>query len=165
MNKKKKIILYCMLLSLLYKQDTLEKECKNTSEICSESILPYGTYSNGNIYICKLGEEEYYLDNTLDCDIVCIDARNTDDPDVKIMSSYKITNREYMDEILRVLEKYEHENPSKWNRTIAAMKNEWIVHNICHFLGLQTDRTDDVDLNNDDEKQYSSKVITKILGN
>lgn len=164
-RKKKDLLFYCMLLLLLYKQDTLEVEDKSIVEICSTSILPYGTYRNGNIYICKLGEEEYYLENTLSNDIVCVDGRELSDANMKIMSSYKITNREDIEEILSVLEKYELENPSKWNRTIPAMKNEWVVHNICHFLGLQTDRTDDVDLNNDDETLYNLEIITKILGN
>ena len=116
-------------------------------------------------YICKLGEEDYYLENTSGNDIVCVDGRELSDANMKIMSSYKITNREDMEEILRVLERYEFENPSKWNRTIPAMKNEWVVHNACYSLGLQTDRTDDVDLNNEDESLYNLEFITKILGN
>lgn len=165
MRRKKDLLFYCMLVLMLFKQDTLEVEEKSIVEICSTSIFPYGTYRNGNIYICKLGEEEYYLENTSSNDIVCVDGREQSDANMKIMSSYKITNRQDMEEILRVLERYEYENPSKWNRTIPAMKNEWVVHNACYFLGLQTDRTDDVDLNNEDESLYNLEFITKILGN
>ena len=105
MRKKKDLLFYCILALMLFKQDTLEVEENSIVEICSTSILPYGTYRNGNIYICKLGEEDYYLENTSGNDIVCVDGRELSDANMKIMSSYKITNREDMEEILRVLKK------------------------------------------------------------
>ena len=98
-------------------------------------------------------------------DVIVVDQTEFEDPNMKIVSSYKITDKKDMIEILNIIKDYCKEKNSNWNRSINSMHNEWIVHNICSKMAIKRSSTDDVDLNNSDENLYNSKIIGKIVGN
>ena len=60
-----------------------------------------------------------------------------------------------MNKILDILLNYEREYPTDWDRTKDAMLREWITHNVLYDFSFQTNRTKEVDLDNNDEKVYS----------
>ena len=123
----------------------------------------FGSYSKGNIYIGPL----WYLkslDNINEDDILVQDQRfNISNPNLKIFSSYRITDKELRNEILEVLCRYEECYPSPWDRSIESMRVEWALHNFSYYFNNRRDRTTDVDLNNEDEEKYDSDIARKIL--
>ena len=74
---------------------------------------------------------------------------------MSICNSNQIKNRNDQIEILKIILEYENKYPSNWNRNLDSMMNEWIIHNICYELNLEKPRTEQVDLDNNDEKKYS----------
>jgi len=122
----------------------------------------FATYSLGSIYI---GDMAYIrsLHNVLPTDILVVDERDTDDPNLKIIASYRIDDKDIRDEILEVLEAYELMYPSKWNRSLKSMRLEWFVHNLLHDFNYELHRTTDVDFNNEDEEKFDKDVIRKLL--
>ncbi|MDE5888487.1 MAG: hypothetical protein K2H20_00535, partial [Bacilli bacterium] len=84
-------------------------------------------------------------------------------PDMCIYNSYKIKESSIIMEVLLILEEYEKENPSNWNRTLDSMYNEWIVHNICYGLNYRIRSTEHVDLDNEDEAIFSMPVWKLLL--
>ena len=123
---------------------------------------PFATYRYGNIYIVK---NEKNVPSELDnpYDVYIIDQRKGDDPNIIIISSYEITDKDARNDILEVLLEYEKMYPSEWNRTIESLRIEWFVHNFLHFFNYKPDHTTDVDLNNGDEEKFSNKIYGKIL--
>lgn len=127
----------------------------------TESIDPYASYSRGDVYIAdKDTIKKIIVDSK---DIYIIDERDQDDPNMCICNSYKITSSEEIDEILNIILKYEEENPSPWDRSKDSLYNEWVMHNIGFNLGIRRFRTRNVDLDNNDEENYNSEVLTRIL--
>jgi hypothetical protein len=122
----------------------------------------FATYSLGSIYI---GDMSYIssLHNLLPTDILVVDERDSDDPNLKIIASYKIDDKDIRDEIIEVLEVYELMYPSKWNRSLKSMRLEWFVHNLLHDFNYKLDHTTDVDFNNEDEQKFDKEVIRKLL--
>ncbi len=121
----------------------------------------YATYSCGSVYIgdrCFLNEI-----NCSEGDVLVEDLRDDNDPNMKIINSMEIDDKNIRNEILEILCDYEEEYPSKWNRSIDSMRLEWFMHNIGYTNGLETRRTKDVDLNNEDEEKYNNKVLSKLL--
>ena len=120
-----------------------------------EDNVPFATYNNREIYI---GNQEFIerIKDSNSPDIYIIDDRNNKDPDMAICNSFKIKTYREMTSILRVILEYEKEYPSKWDRTLESMEKEWLIHNLCYFLNIRTERTEEVDLNNKDEDKYSS---------
>lgn len=136
----------------------------NPTYVITEDQDYFATYSNGKIYI---GDYEYI--NSIKYkigknDIIVYDERNGLDPNMQIVSSYKINDKDIRNEILEVLQIYESLYPSKWDRTIETMRLEWFVHNISHSFNYKTDHSDDVDLDNDDQLKYENvKILNKLL--
>lgn len=128
-------------------------------------IKPFAKYEHGYIYIGNIEYINKVKNNCTKDDILILDERDTDDPNILIYDSYKISNIEIRNTILEVIREYERMYPTIWDRSIESMRNEWEVHNILHDLNYKLDHTSDVDLNNADESKYSSKVLTKILWN
>ena len=121
----------------------------------------YATYSDGCVYI----GDKCFLDE-IDCnegDILIENLSDDDDPNFKIIDSKKIIDKNKRNEILEKLCCYESEYPSRWDRSIESMRLEWFMHNIGYDNGLETKRTKDVDLNNEDENKYNNKVLSKIF--
>lgn len=122
----------------------------------------FGSYSKGNIYIGS----QSFLDRLKDVgenDVLVLDERKRSDPNMKIINSGKIINKNDRNDILEVISKYEEKNPTKWDRTIDSMKLEWFLHNLLYILNYATDHSIDVDLNNEDEDYYNNKLLMKLL--
>lgn len=165
-DKKKVLLLLSTYLTLLLipkvKAKSHDMQLNDNYEIGCEDI--YATYNNRKIYISN----ESYIYNIIDNDsdgIYIIDSRNANNPDMKICNSYKIRSKELKNEIIDLLLKYEEDYPSKWDRTKESMYNEWVIHNICYWFSLKKESTKAVDLDNEDEDKYDSKILYKILNN
>ena len=101
----------------------------------------FASYSMGNVYI---GDDKFLsgLSNLNKDDVLVLDKRDENDPTLKIISSYKIVDNNLQNEILHILK-----------------------------FDYKIERTEDVDLNNNDEDAYSKdalkdtikKIIKKIL--
>ena len=163
-NKLKKGLAYVGILILIISGYNYEHKYNPKYEILEENYDAFARYSKGKIYI---GTKSYLIgciDKIEDGDIIILDQRNSqNDPNMKIISSYKITDKDIRNEILEVLCKYEEKYPSKWNRTIESMRLEWFMHNISYKLNLEQDRTGDVDLDNNDEEYYDNEIIRRIF--
>ncbi len=120
----------------------------------------YLSYSRGKIFIRDSKDIES-LNDLDDFDILVVDERNSKDPNMKIVNSYKITNKDDMIDILNVLLKYEEEYPSNWDRSLISMRNEWIYHDLSYYFNYEPDSSRDVDLNNADEYRYQKKIIRR----
>ncbi len=135
-----------------------------TYEIINENPAgPFACYSCGNVYI---GTRTYLcsLPNITEDDILVEDQRfDRQDPNMKIYSSYRISDKDIRNEILEILCRYEECYPSPWDRTIESMRLEWLMHNVSYFFNHEQNRTGDVDLNNNEEEYYDNKVLSKIL--
>ena len=107
--------------------------------------------TNGDIRTFKLEE------------IIEIDERDKEDPNIKIIDSFSITNKRDMTDILLLIKKYDDEHPSKWSRTINSMINEWRMHNICYEKDFYICNSKDVDLNNSDEDVFKGFNVYKLL--
>ena len=167
-NNRKKLIVYfsmmLILLSLLH-----SKRKKVNIEDYYDEQESYGVcylYKDDNVYICSSLIDGMMLRNMCaESDIIVVDQSDYMDPNMKILSSYRVTNTEDMKQILETIKKYCDSKDTNWDRSIESMQNEWVIHNICSSLLIRNDRADDVDLNNGDEIVYKSKILSKILGN
>ena len=160
MNKKVKkaltFVSLSILLTTMYKYD---KAINNVSSIVEEDDCY--SYSRGKVYI---GNKEYLLSVYQDIgpnDILVYDGRSSNDPNMKIYSSYRIRDSKTREEILRILMLYEKKNPSNWKRSFKSMRREWLIHNILYDLDYEIKRTRDVDLNNNDEELYRIRRTNK----
>ena len=131
-------------------------------EIMDESCQEFACYSQGRIFI---GNKSFLarLKNLREGDILVLDQRDGDDPNMKIISSCDINNKDIRNEILEVLCRYEEMYPSKWDRTIESMRLEWLMHNLSYDFNNQQHRTKDVDLNNGDQDYYDNWFLNLIL--
>ena len=120
-------------------------------------------YRYGNVYIVKSMEMVEKVDKESDHDIIILDARSDLDPNMEIISSFKITDKEARNDIIEILMEYEKLFPSEWNRTIESMRLEWFVHNMLYNIDYERDRTDNVDFDNSDEIEYNIKFLNKVL--
>lgn len=136
---------------------------KNTSYSKENPTEPYASLEIGDIYIGKACDIEKLNKQTQEDNIIIIDQRASNDPNVKILASHKITNPDEIASVIGVVQEYNREYPSNWSRTTSSLVNEWEVHNICSSLEVMPSHTDDVDLNNSDEIIYNSKLLSKIL--
>ena len=164
MKKNKKILILIMsYLIIFFNSKTKAGEYTEKINYNKEFIIDtnplYGTYSNGNIII--ISDEKYIIEKNND--LYIIDNRNTSDPNIKIYNSYKVTSLDEMKEILQMLINYENNYPSNWNRTLESMKNEWYIHNLFYKMHINEESARTVDLNNDDQNFYQSKILTKVI--
>ena len=163
-NYKRKLLAFSTALILATTYASTDYIYHPNYEIINEEPRgPFGCYSCGYIYI---GSKSYLksLTNITENDILVEDQRyNREDPNMKIYSSYKIQDKELRNEILEVLCEYEECYPSPWNRTIESMRLEWLMHNISYFFNHEQKRTQDVDLDNDEEKYYDNPILQKIF--
>lgn len=164
MNREKK----ALLLLWTYIVILLTPKTKSHSNITyNENYIygktPYASYNTKDIYIVN-GKKIKNI-NLSNENIYIIDDRYNKDPDMSICNSYQFKNIDEINAILQMLIEYESKYPTDWDRTYKSMKNEWIIHNICYFLNIQTSRTEQVDFNNDDEEIYLNylKILKEIL--
>lgn len=79
---------------------------------------------------------------------------------IKIIDSYKITDRSKMYEILYAIQ---HKHPEiKFNREQSDLVHEWVTHNRMYKWGIKPEKTKDVDLEFEETK--CKILIYKILG-
>ena len=166
-KNKKNVLIYLMalLVSLsLYHNKNKKREKENLTSDNTYSV--YGNYNKGKVYICDSMNDAKKVYELCDKnDVVVVDQTEFEDPNMKIVSSYKITDKEDMIQILNIIKDYCKNKGSNWNRSINSMQNEWVVHNICSNMFIKRSSTNDVDLNNGDENLYNSKIVGKMLGN
>lgn len=79
---------------------------------------------------------------------------------VKIIDSYKITDRSKMSEIIYAIQ-YKHPEV-KFNREYSDLIHEWVAHNRMYKWGIKPEKTKDVDLEFEESK--CKIFIYKILG-
>ncbi len=127
----------------------------------TETICPYTTYGNRNIYIAD--EETIKRIIVESNDIYIIDERDEKDPNMCICNSHLIKSTQEIEDIIDILLQYEKENPSDWERTRDSLINEWIMHNLGFDFGIKRLRTRNVDLNNADEENYDDLILSRIL--
>ena len=160
---KKKLLAVSAALVLLTTYGSIEHDYNPQYQIIDEQPCgPFGCYSCGYIYI---GSKSYLasLTDINENDILVEDQRFSSDPNMKIYSSYRIDDRDLRNEILEVLCRYEECYPSPWDRTIESMRLEWLMHNYSYFFNHETNRTEDVDLNNKEEEYYDNPILRRIF--
>ncbi len=127
----------------------------------------FGRYSNGKVYIGDIDYIHNIKDNVDKNDILIVIGYQNDenelDPNARIISSHRITDRNQRNEILNLLLIYNKLYPSKWNRTLESMRVEWTVHNILYNIGYEKSRTVDVDLDNSEEELYNNKLLKRLI--
>ena len=158
--KKNMIILVLSSVSLItifHKKQDIIPYYLITEEGCA-----FGNYSNGSVYIGDIQYVESLENLDSDNDVLVVDLREAEDPNMKIINSYVVDDQKQMKEVIAILCEYEKMYPSNWDRSKYTMYREWIVHNICHSFNYETNRTTDVDFNNADESLYK-KLIFKVL--
>lgn len=170
MDKKTKIkaILYFYfalgITVFIFKEHNYDN---NDYVIYDNDIEPYGAYKKGNIYIGNHEYIESIKDKINKGDVLIEQGYKTSegyfDPNYKIYSSYLITDKDDRNTILNVLNIYNTEVCFEFNRSMESMRVEWAIHNILYNMGIERNRTKDVDLNNDDEKIYSNPVLKKLI--
>lgn len=134
---------------------TVEEIPANYEIISDEENAAFAKYRNGFIYI---GDEQTIREISQyanEFDILVIDERSTVDPNMIIIDSYRIKNKQDKCDIISCLLEYEKMYPSAWDRSFETMCLEWDIHNILYTIEYEQDRTKSVDLNNDDEYTYS----------
>ena len=163
-KQKKAIFLLAAYLIILFTPKLKKEQHKvaYNDQYQIEDDNRFATYGPYNIYIYS-GIQK--TDDNNPYNIYIIDKRNSDNPNIRIQNSYQIRNKKEMLEILKILLEYENQYPTDWYRTIESMKNEWISHNIGYILGLETARTEEVDLDNNDEENYQNlpNIINTLL--
>lgn len=80
------------------------------------------------------------------------DRRNAKMPNVRVAFSYRQHTRGQMDAVLVELLNREDADPTAWKRTLASMRREWELHNLCYRLHLLRGSARHVDLDNKDER-------------
>ena len=124
MTKRSKRILSYILAIWLMSNLSYDDKPKPHIEIIRNGIH-YANYSKGRVLIGRK-EDINDLDNIQDSDVLIIDARDEEDPDMKILNSYKIVEDVLQNEIIMIIQEYERENPTDWYRTNESM-NKWFL--------------------------------------
>ena len=161
-TKKRIMALYIASMCLFGAYKYEHKYTPNIAIICEDEDCFKARYSNGYVYI---GTKEYLNSvQTTPNDVCVLVLTNGDDPDMKVISSYEIKDKDIRNEILEIICLYERLHPSDWDRTIESMRLEWFVHNFCYDCNHKIDHTRDVDFDNDEQELYDKyKILNKIL--
>ena len=135
--------------------------CSSNSEPAPEpeqpkpSVEPYSSYGGGigNVYIVTEDKVAEIESNISDTDVIIVDYRTNDDPNMQIKQSYKIGKKKHQKEIAQIMIDYNSENPvdPAWNRSVNSLVDEWRFHNFAYSIGYKKERTADTDFNNNDE--------------
>lgn len=79
---------------------------------------------------------------------------------IHIVDSYKITKRDDMKAIIKIIRAKASENGFEYKRTDSSWVNEWRAHNFMYKYKIQKDRTGSVDLN---ENESRFRIICYFL--
>ena len=131
-------------------------------------IMEYGYeywYSDGTVTIVTPGKEGIAQEATHGNSVLVFDyRRGEDDPNMVIVDSYRITNRDQQIEIIRILLRYnDADTDSPWFRTEPSMLVEWNIHNVL-YAPAHGRRYKDADLDNNDEYGYWLLYVMFELG-
>lgn len=158
----KKFFLVVSMITLLSVNQYMKDDYDVQYEILSEDEDAFARYSNGLVYI---GDKDYInsLKNVDENDVLVIDLRDSDNPDLQVVDSYRIKDKSDRREIVEILYAYEKMYPSSWDRTPDTMEFEWKIHNFSYKCNFKKNDTTDVDFDNNDGKFYESKIIRFVL--
>ena len=152
-NLKRIIILLISQILLLSSLSCQTKRNKSQYLGNKDTVSMY-SYDSGKVLIVNPDN----IDNALGIkdkgDLVVMDYRDTENPDMKIMSSINVDSIKEMRQVIDALLDYNDAVESKqpWNRSKDSMTIEWKLHNILYELGLFDSHTIDVDFNNNELK-------------
>ena len=165
MKKRTKIVITSLsLAALLFTYYNIDYKYQPKYEIVGyvNSIKPYARYSLGDVYIIK--DKKLINEITLSTnDVIIIDERDDDNPNMHIMSSCNITDKNARNEIIEIIQEYNREYPSNWKRTNVSLRLEWYVHNLLYDLDYKLDHTTDVDLDNKDEDYFNKPFFNHLI--
>ncbi len=113
-----------------------ERSCQWQNRVVKSKYNPepVGSYGDGDIYIV---EDPNDILAYFPGDVIVYDKRinnSKDESNFEIRNSYLITDINDQSDIIKVLLKYETENPSQWYRTFESMMIEWDAHNDAYYL-------------------------------
>ena len=158
-STKKKVLYTSIVLMLILTYPFKHKYKSNYTILDDEDA--FASYNDGLIYI---GDEEFLRSiDTNDGDILILDERDKNDPNMCIYNSCDIKDKDTRNDILEVLCCYEEMYPSNWDRSIESMRFEWLCHNVAYNFEYKVEDSREVDLNNGDEEKYKNKVLNRIL--
>ena len=143
-------------LGFLWKVDCKSPDCKTSKCYVEIELEPAYYFNNGKgrVYIITTDEQEKAFRKNKDKNAVAIyDRRNSSDPNIRLIGSYKIKSSKHKREIIKIMLLYNLAVPSdkKWNRTAQSLFEEWEFHNFAYYCFIERDRTADCDFNNADE--------------
>ncbi len=123
----------------------------------------FATYSLGKIYIGNRKYINHLKGPFSKNDVFVIDERTEgDNPNMQIISSYSITDRNTRNEIIDIMQEYNIRYPSEWKRTTESLRLEWFVHNFLYGFDYKLDHTTDVDFDNNDEDKFNKPFINHL---
>ena len=127
-----------------------------------EDDCAFARCSCGTVYI---GDQEFLEQFLCEEGVILIeDQRNSKkNPNMKIYASCSIDDKNDRNDILEIIQEYERQDPTEWDRSIESMRLEWLIHNLSYDLDIQKHRTEDVDLDNLDEDKYDSKLLQLLF--
>ena len=145
-----------MLFGILRITDCKQRDCPNSKYYVpvDEAVL-IGTYNDERGYVYVVNTEEQYEDmkESGRCVVVVYDKRSAENPNMKILNSYRITNTNHQNEIAQLMLDYNDNNPvdPAWSRTLDSLVNEWKIHNTAYRFWYKRGQTADCDFDNADE--------------
>ncbi|MGN1337737.1 MAG: hypothetical protein ACI4WW_04600 [Candidatus Coprovivens sp.] len=152
-------------LSLFGHKDREYNPIYTINQEYNDDMVPFGSYRYGDVYIIKEDELNKVKKIVTVNDIIVVDARYRNNPDMIVINSSYIWDKDVIDDVLHILLEYENMFPSQWDRNIESLRNEWIMHNIAYKLGINTSDTLSADLDNEENMYFDHKVLTKLLRN
>ena len=156
MNKKlkKKILFLIMQISLLCSF----LSCKRNNQEIKYKIVDNEIFYSFNDIDIKFTKNKNILSKK-DNEIIIYDYRDSDNPGIKIIDSYKIKSIKDMSNIIEILKQYnnEFESGNRFKRDNFTMLVEWLIHNACYYNGIRIDNTKDTDFNNNELKYLCKK--------
>ena len=137
-----------------------EYEYKEPEYILLEDDPAYAVIPTGKVYI----GDENYINNVVhnDNDILIIDER-VDNNNMKIVSSHQIDDKDIQNTILYIIDEYEKEYPTAWDRSIESMRIEWHAHNFFYKLNFKKTNTADVDFETSEENFYNNEIVKRVF--
>lgn len=161
LNKTSRIIILTIVFITLTTINKLNPNHTNNYQILKNEKA-YARYDDGLIYIISDKEKPNIKLNK--GDILVIDSRRKKDPNMIVKSSFEIRNKDKRNTIINVIQEYEKDYPSKWERSNETMRLEWLIHNMSCDCNYKSSHSCSVDFNNGDEKKYNKKILSWLFG-
>lgn len=159
--KRNNKVLFTSIVLMLILSYPYKHKYKSNYKILNEEDGAFASYSGGLVYI---GDEDYLDSISVSSgDILVLDERDLEDPNMAIYNSCEIRDRDTRNDILEILCCYEEMYPSRWDRSIESMRFEWFCHNMSYYFNYKVEHSSEVDLNNADEENYDNKVLRRIF--